>query len=99
MEPLAGLIGENLGVEVAPSEYADDGRRHRVQIGDLAEIEDFVPSQTSESEVTKITGAFHPANSTLTVARATESQVRAFGLVFANVGKNGHSAPFPGQRR
>jgi hypothetical protein len=98
MEPLAGLVEENLGVEVTPSEYADDGRRHRVKIEDFIEIEieDFVPPQTPEGEVTKLTGAFHPANSTLTVARATESQVRAFGLVFANVGKNGHSAPFFG---
>jgi hypothetical protein len=96
MEPLAGLIEENLGVEVTPSEYADDGRRHRVKIEDFIEIEieDFVPPQTPEGEVSKITGAFHPANSTLTVARATESQVRVFGLAFANVGKNGHSAPF-----
>jgi hypothetical protein len=94
MEPLAELIEENLGVEVTPSEYADDGRRHRVKMGDFIEIEDFVPPQTPEGEVSKITGAFHPANSTLTVARATESQVRVFGLAFANVGKNGHSAPF-----
>jgi hypothetical protein len=94
MEPLAGLIGEGLGVEVTPSEYADDGRRHWAKMGDFIEIEDFVPPQTPEGEVSKITGAFHPANSTLTVARATESQVRVFGLAFANVGKNGHSAPF-----
>jgi len=96
MEALAGLISENLGVEVTPIEYADDGRRHQVKIGDFAEIEieDFVPPQTPEGEVTKITGAFHPTNSTLTVAKAIESRVRAFGLEFSNGGKNGHSAPF-----
>jgi hypothetical protein len=96
MEALAGVVAENLGVEVAPIEYADDGRRHRVQIGDFVEIEieDFVPPQTPEGEVIKITGTLHEANSTVTVARATESQVRAFGLEFSNVGKNGHWAPF-----
>jgi len=96
MEPFAGLITEDLGVEVAPIEYVEDGRRHRVRIGDYAEIEieDFVPPQTPEGEVTKITGVFHPVNSTLTVAKATESRVRAFGLEFSNAGKNGHSAPF-----
>ena len=36
----------------------------------------------------------HPANSTLTIARATVSRVNAFGLAFDNTGKNGHSAPF-----
>jgi hypothetical protein len=85
-----------LGVEVAPIDYVDEGRRHRVRIGDFVEIEieDFVPPQTPEGEVSKLTGILHPANSTLTIARATASQVRAFGLVFSNVGKNGHSAPF-----
>jgi hypothetical protein len=92
----AELIGETLGVEVAPIEYEDDGRRHRVRIGDFAEIEieDFVPPQTSEGEVPKLTGVFHPANSTLTMAQATTSRVNAFGLEFSHEGKNGHSAPF-----
>lgn len=96
MELLAPLIGENLGVEVVPIDYADDGRRHRVKIGDFVEIEieDFVPPQTPEGEVSKLTGMFHPANSTLTIARATTSRVKAFGLEFSNLGKNGHSAPF-----
>ncbi len=96
MELLAPLIGEMLGVEVAAIEYADDGRRHRVKIGDFAEIEveDFVPPQTPEGEVSRLTGMFHPANSTLTIARATTSQVNAFGLEFSNTEKNGHSAPF-----
>lgn len=93
---LAPLIGEMLGVEVAAIEYADDGRRHRVKIGDFAEIEveDFVPPQTPEGEVSRLTGMFHPANSTLTIARATTSRVNAFGLEFSNIEKNGHSAPF-----
>jgi hypothetical protein len=96
MEALSPLIGENLGVEVAPIEYEDDGRRHRVRIGEFAEIEieDFVPLQTPEGEVSKLTGVFHPANSTLTMAQATTSRVNAFGLEFSHEGKNGHSAPF-----
>jgi hypothetical protein len=95
-EVLAPLVGEMLGVEVAPIDYVDEGRRHRVRIGDFVEIEieDFVPPQTPEGEVSKLTGMFHPANSTLTIAQATRSQVKAFGLEFSNVGKNGHSAPF-----
>lgn len=96
-ELVASLVGENLGMEVAPIEYVDDGLRHWVKIGDFVEmeIEDFVPPQTPGAEPTKITGVFHPANSTLTVARATNnSQVSAFGLEFSNAEKNGHSAPF-----
>jgi len=96
MAGLAPLIGEMLGMEVVPIEYRDDGRRHRVKIGNAAEIEieDFVPPGSPTGEVSKITGAFHPANSTLTIAKATKSRVKAFGLEFSNDGKNGHSAPF-----
>jgi hypothetical protein len=96
MEAFSGLIGENLGMEVAPIEYADDGRRHRVRIGDLAEIEieDFVPPQLPEGAVSKLTGLFHPVNSTLTMARATTARINAFGLELSHDGKNGHSAPF-----
>jgi hypothetical protein len=96
MEAFSGLIGENLGMEVAPIEYADDGRRHRVRIGDSAEIEieDFVPPQLPEGEVSKLTGLFHPVNSTVTMARATTARINAFGLELSHDGKNGHSAPF-----
>jgi hypothetical protein len=95
-EVLASLMGEMLGMVTAPIEYEDEGRRHRVRIGDFVEIEivDFVPPQTPEGEVSKLTGVFHPANSTLTMAQATASRVSAFGLDLANVGKNGHYAPF-----
>src|SRR6266545_4471601 len=96
MAMLAPLIGEMLGVQTAPIDYSEDGRRHRVRIGDAVdiEVEDFVPPLNPEGEVEKLTGMFHPANSTLTIARATASRVDAFGLQFDNSGKNGHSAPF-----
>jgi hypothetical protein len=96
MAMLSPLIGEMLGIETVPIQYSNDGRRHRVTIGDAVdiEIEDFVPPLNPGGEVEKLTGMFHPANSTLTIARATSARVDAFGLQFDNTGKNGHSAPF-----
>jgi hypothetical protein len=97
MAGLAPLISEMLGMESATIEYIDDGRRHSLRVGDLIdiEIEDFVPPQLlPDGDVEMLTGVFHPANSTLTVAKANRSRVSAFGLDFANEGKNGHSAPF-----
>lgn len=96
MAMLAPLIGEMLGVQTVPIEFSEDGRRHRVRIGDAAEIEieDFVPPLNPRGEVSKLTGMFHPANSTLTIARATVSHVDAFGLRFDHTDRNGHSAPF-----
>lgn len=81
-------------MEMAQIDYVDDGRRHWLMVGDSIEIEDFVPPATPDCEVERLTGMFHPANSTLTIAKATRSRVDAFGLGFANEGKNGHSAPF-----
>jgi hypothetical protein len=88
------FVGELLGMESVPIEYTDDGPRHSLRIGDLAdiEIEDFVPAGASEP--TRITGVPHPVSATLTAARATRSSVRAFGIELDAVGKNGHASPF-----
>lgn len=88
------FVGEVLGMESAPIEYRDDGPRHSVRIGDLAdvEIEDFVPEGASEP--TRLTGVPHPVSSTLTAARATRSSAHAFGIELEAVGQNGHAAPF-----
>ena len=97
MAGLAPLITEMLGMESAAIDYVDAGRRHSLKVGDLIdiEIEDFVPPQLlPDGDVEMLTGVFHPANSTLTVARASRARVSAFGLDFTNDGKNGHSAPF-----
>jgi hypothetical protein len=96
MAMLRPLIGEMIGMESAPIDYVDDGRRHSVKVGDLMdiEIEDFVAPGNPGGEVERLTGMSHPANSTLTIAKATRSRVDAFGLSFSYVGKNGHSAPF-----
>ncbi len=95
MEGLVPLIGEMLGSERAPIEYSDNGT-HRVKIGDATEVEveDVVPFGVETGDPAQITGVFHPANSTLTVAKAGKSRVSAFGLEFSNEGKSGASAPF-----
>jgi hypothetical protein len=96
MALLSPLIGELIGMESAPIEYVDNGRVHSIRVGELIdiEVEDFVPPQTPDGDVERLTGMFHPANSTLTIARANRSRVDVFGLSFANEGKNGHWAPF-----
>jgi hypothetical protein len=96
MEILAPLIGEMLGVEGAPIDFADEDGRHRLRIGDSVEVEveDVVPFGVETGEPVKLTDAFHPANSTLTIARATKSRVSALGLEFANEGKSAFSSTF-----
>ncbi len=94
MGMLAPLIGDMRGMETAAIEYRDDGFRHHLKVGDQNEIdvEDIVAQ--GETEPSKLTGLHHPANTTLTVARASKARVNAFGFEFSNDGKNGHSAPF-----
>ncbi len=94
METLAPLIGEQLGMETAAIDYSNGGTTHRVKAGDFVDmvVEDIVPEGMSEP--TRLVGVAHPANTTLTVARATSSHVTAFGLDFDNTNKNGHFAPF-----
>ena len=93
--PMAGvvpLVGEVLGIERAPFEVVDEGRRHSVRIGDGIdfEIEDIVPFGVTTGEPVKLVGMFHPAGSTLTVAEAKRSRISAFGIAYE--GKTGLSS-------
>jgi hypothetical protein len=95
LEGLALLISEMLGMETAPIQYTVDGRRHRVKIGDLLEmeVEDFVSQFSPSGEPVKVSGVGFP-NDTLVAGRAVASRMNAFGLQFANEGKNSFSSPF-----
>jgi hypothetical protein len=84
MQALTPLIGESLGVERAPIEIVEDGLRHSVRIGDAVdfEIEDVVPFGVESGEPARVTGIFHPVGSELTIARATRSNINAFGIAY-----------------
>src|SRR2546423_2097843 len=70
MAALAPLIGEMLGSERMRIEYENDGLRHRVRVGEDTEVEvqDVVPFGVESGEPAQLTGIFHPAASTLTIA-------------------------------
>jgi hypothetical protein len=94
MANIAPLIGEILGIERLPIEYSEKGNHHSIRIGDdvAIEVEDFAAQEGGET--TKLTGVFHPSNSTITIARPTSSKIKAFGMQFENAGKSAFSAPF-----
>ena len=96
MEALAPLVGEDLGVQRVAMEFSSDGGRHSLRVGDAGhvEVEDVVPFGVESGEPVRMTGVFHPAGSELTVAKAGDSQLTAFGLEPALAGKSGFSAPF-----
>lgn len=91
MGALAPLVGELLGVERAPIEIHDDGRRHSVRVGDVIdfEVEDIVPFGKEDGQPIRFDGMFHPVASNLTMAEATRSRINAFGIEYE--GKTGLS--------
>jgi hypothetical protein len=96
MAGLAPLISQMLGMESASIAYSNDGRHHSLKIGDgiAIEIDDVTSPLDPSGAAPKLTGLHHPANSSLTVARATESRISAFGYDVALVGKSAFSSPF-----
>src|SRR3954451_6940295 len=97
MEALGGLIGEQLGVERVAMEFESDNGHHKLTVGDkgTVEVEDVVSFGNESGEPATMTNIFHPAGSTLTIAKATEtSGVSAFGIDAQNAGKSGFSHRF-----
>jgi hypothetical protein len=96
MAAVAGLIGEQLGVERLPIEFSSEDRSHHVKIGEAAhvDVEDVVPFGVEGNEPAKVTDIFHPANSTLNVAQAGSSAINLFGLDISNEGKSAFSGTF-----
>lgn len=85
---LGPLLGEFLGVERAAIEWHDDGRTHSIKIGDSVdiEVEDIVSFGSEGETPAQLTNIFHPAGTTLTVARAKRANVNAFGIEYEGRG-------------
>jgi hypothetical protein len=95
LEPLAGLIANDLGVERHPIEFVEDGRNHRIRIGDgtVVSVEDI--HAEGQAEPTKLANVNIPFNTTLTLAvGADDSRLDLFGFQVDLAGKSAASAPF-----
>jgi hypothetical protein len=97
MEALGPLIGEQLGVERVPLDFSSENGHHKLIVGDKGQVEaeDVVSFGSESGEPAKMTDIFHPANTTLTVGKASDaSGVSAFGLDVGGGGKSAFSARF-----
>jgi hypothetical protein len=96
MEALGPLVSENLGVERVPMEFSSEGLQHSVKMGDAGSVavEDVVPFGVETGEPARMSGIFHPVGPELTISKATESDVHAFGIKLSNVGGSGFSTNF-----
>jgi hypothetical protein len=96
MEAVAPLVGELLGAERVALEVSHQNGAHRVKVGDDGEIEvtEVVPFGKEDGEPARLVGIFHPAGDDFAIAKATKSNVSAFGLDFAYEGRSGFASPF-----
>ena len=97
MEALGPLVGEQLGVERVRMEVSEDDGRHVLRVGDAidVEVEDIVPFGVEDGTPAKLDGVFHPAGSTLTIARTTRARWNVFGIdVEHGPRTSGFAAPF-----
>jgi hypothetical protein len=96
MEALSPLVSEQLGVERVAMELSHENGTHRIKVGDdgVLEVKEIVPFGKENGEPARLTGIFHPAGEALTVARATESHISAFGIDFAFEGRSAFANPF-----
>ena len=97
MSHLAPLVGEFMGVEKRPIRFQSDGLNHSVSAGDLLDqaIEG-VPSASAEGEAIVLDNTAHPVSPRLSLAKATKSRMKAFGIDWddSTGTRNGHFASF-----
>lgn len=97
MEALAPLVGQQLGVERLPMQVTEQDGRHVFRAGDSVEIEveDVVPFGVEDGAPAQLNGVFHPAGSTLTIARTTKARWKVLGLEIEHGSRtSGFAAPF-----
>jgi hypothetical protein len=96
MEALGPLVTEQLGLERVAMDVSHENGTHRIRVGEDGELEvqEVVPFGKEDGVPARLTGIFHPAGESLTVARATKSRVSAFGIDFAFEGGSAFANPF-----
>ena len=97
MAALAPLVGRVAGIERRPIEFTVDGLSRSVRAGELVDQAcEGLPSATAPGQAIGVDNTAHPVNSRLSIAKATRSVMRAFGIDWSDSSgrRNGHFAPF-----
>lgn len=97
MAHIAPAIGTFAGVERRPIKFTGDGNRYSVSAGELVDQAcEGVKSSPDATEPMALVNTGHPANSRLSLARASSQRFHAFGIDWEDASgrTNGHFAPF-----
>ena len=85
-------ISEMLGMKFVPINFSTDGATQHVDIPRVLDLQ--VEGIVGAGEVLQLTGALHPANSTISIAKATTMTFTDFGFSWDNTGKSAAYASF-----
>jgi hypothetical protein len=97
MAGLAPLVGKIAGVERRSIRFELDGLTRTVTAGDLVDQAcEGVPSASVPGAAVGIDNSAHPVNSRLSLAKATRSIFKVFGMDWKDTSgtRNGHFSPF-----
>lgn len=95
MANIAPLIGNFLGIEARPVEFAGDDGNWSLVVPERID-QAVVGARGLGGELLHLDNAGHPANNRLGLGRADHSRIHAFGIDYeeTNGRNNGHFAPF-----
>jgi len=97
MAALAPLVGKIAGIERRAIQFEMDGLKRVVRAGELVDQAcDGIPSATAPGMAIGLDNVAHPVNSRLSLAKATRSLFKVFGIEWndSTGTRNGHFAPF-----
>ena len=97
MAALGPLVGRIAGVEKRPIQFVADGLNRSVRAGDLVDQAcEGVASAGDPKQAVCVDNTAHPVNARLSLAKATRSKMRVFGIDWddSTGTRNGHFAPF-----
>ena len=97
MAALGPLVGRIAGVERRPIQFEIDGLNRSVRAGELVDQScEGIASGADPAQALCVDNTVHPANSRLSLARATRSKFSVFGIDWndSTGTRNGHFAPF-----
>jgi hypothetical protein len=96
MAALSGLIGKFLGVESAPITFDRQGRTWSIRAANFVDMSATGASGLNPETELRLQHTGHPAADSFTLARASRSHIKAFGLAWEDVSgrNNGQYAPF-----
>jgi hypothetical protein len=96
MAAVVPLVSESMGVERVAMDFESHDGHHVLRMGDLGhlEAEDVVPFGVENGQAVTISGAFHPAGSTLTIGKGGQYTLNAFGLGLDVAGLSAFSSEF-----